>query len=322
MRARKGWSGGLGLAVALLLAVAWTAGGAVPVRADDGPAVVNCLNAERGVVTRTVRGQCRGRIVDDAEAARIDDARRAYQRRVFEQPAAPDRRAVRPSPPPVGRAPLPGEQAAAAPRPKGVGSAFFVSATGHLLTNDHVVRECARLTVSPASGETAAAVVVARDPQHDLALLKAEMRPASVARFSAGGNPPTALDVAIIGYPYLGLPVIQPQLTPGRLDGTRRFSDRFLALQLKADVREGNSGGPVLGTDGSVLGIVFAKVHTPNVYRRTGEVVRDVGYAVPSAPAKRFLGMHKVAYRSAAAGAPDADLLGTARAFVARINCY
>ena len=315
MRERSGRIGCVGLAVAAVLLTAQ----APAVRADDGPAVVNCLNVEGGVVTKTVSGKCRGRVVDDAEAARIESERRAYQQRVFQQPAVPGRPAARPPQPGGGQ---PGQRAAAPQRLKGIGSGFFVSASGHLLTNDHVVRDCARLTVSPAAGETAVAEFVARDARHDLALLKADMRPASVARFSAGANPPSALEVAIIGYPNLGLPVIQPQLTPGRLDGTRRFGDRFVALQLQADVREGNSGGPVLGADGSVIGVVFAKVHTPNVYRRTGEVVREVGYAVPNAPAKRFLGMHRIDYRSAAAGGPDADLLGTARAFVARVNCY
>jgi uncharacterized protein len=61
------------------------------------------------------------------------------------------------------------------------GTGFAVSQNGHLLTNHHVVADCAEVRVQPQANEAAAAVVVARDPTNDLALLQASISPPALA---------------------------------------------------------------------------------------------------------------------------------------------
>lgn len=293
-----------GAAASALLVAALTAGGAnLSLAAGDDDLIVNCYDAKSGVVQKKRAGTCRGTAVSDERAAAIRARREAYIRRAFSSHAAPV---------------APGKRLA------GVGSGFFVSTDGVLVTNYHVIKECKAISLSPASGGRFKARLVTTRRGADLALLRAEVRPAGIATFAADkvGNASGA--VRVIGYPDQGIPPIKPLLTRGRAAGTRAVGGGHHVLQIKAEVRPGNSGGPLLDERGRVIGVVFAKIDTPGVYKRTGAVVRGLAYAIPESVVRAFLDRWRVPYRTrTAAAAPlDNDPLKTARAFVARVECW
>ena len=62
------------------------------------------------------------------------------------------------------------------------GTGFFVSKSGHVLTNFHVAESCRQLTVQSGHA-TSAARIVALDPANDLALLTSSIKPAAVAEW-------------------------------------------------------------------------------------------------------------------------------------------
>ncbi|TVR98203.1 MAG: serine protease [Rhodospirillales bacterium] len=294
-----------GVLVALILAgpSVWP-GDRAALAADPTALIVNCHDPERNVVQKTRRDRCQGRIVSDAEAAEIEAARRAYIRRALTDPS-----------PSVA----PGK------RLHGIGTGFFVNRDGWVLTNHHVIGNCEVVSVSSTSGESAAARVVATKSGNDLALLHVDLTPAAVARFASSRS--IAGAVALVGYPDQGIAPIRPLLTNGQAVGMEQLTPTFRVIRFRADVRRGNSGGPLLDGSGNVIGVVFASINTPGVYRRTGEIVRNVGFAVPSDTAMAFLRTHHVPFGStggaAVAAATDGtDLLARARPFVARIGCW
>lgn len=296
MRRRSRWARRL---LAPILGVAPLLG-AAPVLAGD--LVVNCYDEAREVVQRMRSGTCQGRVVSDEEAEAIKARRRERIRGILADEPAPV---------------APGH------RLRGVGSGLFVGGDGTVLTNLHVVGECAVISVSPTSGETVTAEVIGVEPATDLALLRAAVRPPGIAAFA--GEPAQAEGpVAIVGYPDQGVPPIKPLLIDGTLTGTRSTNQGLSVLRLEARVRPGNSGGPILDARGRVIGVVFAKVDTPGIYARTGEVVMDLGFGIPAAVALAFLRRHGVRYRSlmAQAAAPPPDLLAHARPFVTRVECW
>ena len=73
-----------------------------------------------------------------------------------------------------------------------VGTGFFVSASGHVLTADNVVRDCQRIAIKTSSGSSIQASVVASDSANDLAPLTSSVAPPKVASFqekiSGGGR--------------------------------------------------------------------------------------------------------------------------------------
>jgi len=161
----------------------------------------------------------------------------------------------------------------------------FVVAPGVVVTNAHVVAGVSQLTVFDPAGQHDA-TAVHFDPNEDLAVLKVPTLRAPTLATDTGALAPGAAG-AVLGYPGDG-PLREGDAVV--LDGTIAVGQniynqgkvRRSIYELAADVQPGNSGGPLITTDGKVAGIVFAKSVTQD---RVGyalvwsEVAADVGTA-------------------------------------------
>ena len=156
------------------------------------------------------------------------------------------------------------------------GSGFIVG-SDYVATNAHVVAGIKHPMVQDANG-THSATVVWFDPNLDFAVLRVSNlagRPLIVS----GSNISDGTPAAVLGYPGGGTfaaspAAIQDSFTAnGRNIYGKGNTDRSI-YEMHADVIPGNSGGPVVGKDGSVIGVVFAESTTYN----------HVGYALTNAP--------------------------------------
>ena len=148
-----------------------------------------------------------------------------------------------------------------------IGSAFFVSSDGLMVTNHHVIESLvdpgyegyARLYVRTAesTGPRIPARVIGWDPLMDLALLQADIPTPYVYSVLDAADPLVGSDLLAIGSPA-GL---EKTVTQGIVSASKR---RLLQLgdvfQLDAAVNQGNSGGPAVDRSGRLAGVVFAGV--------------------------------------------------------------
>ncbi|MCW2541585.1 MAG: peptidase and chymotrypsin/Hap [Frankiales bacterium] len=137
----------------------------------------------------------------------------------------------------------------------------FVYAPQRVMTNAHVVAGSNQVQVQTAQGSLAARVVLF-DPARDLAVLYVpglRAAPLSLAQSPASSGQ----DAIVLGYPQDG----PFDVRPARLRDRERISGRDIYGELSVDrdiytirstVRVGNSGGPLIDTKGTVLGVVFA----------------------------------------------------------------
>ena len=145
------------------------------------------------------------------------------------------------------------------------GSAFFLDASGLLITNYHVISSevdpkyegYSRMYIR--MGDAASARIPARvigwDKAMDLALIKAEYTPEYVFSVTDWNIPSVGDTIFAIGSPA-GL---EKTVTQGIVSALgRRFLQIGDVIQIDAMVNHGNSGGPVLDTAGHLVGIVFA----------------------------------------------------------------
>lgn len=154
----------------------------------------------------------------------------------------------------------------------------FVYAGGRVLTNAHVVAGMTSITVEAGAIRRSARVVLF-DPKRDVAVLA--VGGLDVPALSFDPTPAASgTDAVVAGYPEDGPFDVEPARIRSRErisgsdiyqdDGTRVSRDIYA---VRSVVRPGNSGGPLLGTDGRVLGVVFA----------TAVDSADTGYALTAA---------------------------------------
>lgn len=165
------------------------------------------------------------------------------------------------------------------------GSGSVIDKRGYILTNDHVIRDSARLEITLADGSRWPGELVGADPQTDLAVIKVRAPPERLTAIPMGDSDRLrpGQKVLAIGNPF-GL---ERTLTAGIISSVRkniRAGDLEMdeVIQIDAAINPGNSGGPLLNSEGKMIGINTA-IFTPS----GGSV--GIGFAIPINTAKRIL---------------------------------
>jgi S1-C subfamily serine protease len=139
----------------------------------------------------------------------------------------------------------------------GTGSGFVFSSDGLILTNSHVIDSSDRLNITLLDGEEYTAEVTGTDGDTDIAIIKIFGSGYTPAKLGNSGDLKIGQLVIAIGNP-LGY---QHSVSVGVLSGvgrTMRTPDGHLIdniLQSDAAMNPGNSGGPMIDTNGEVIGI-------------------------------------------------------------------
>jgi S1-C subfamily serine protease len=170
---------------------------------------------------------------------------------------------------------------------EGSGSGSILDQQGNILTNYHVIAGAQKLSVSLGGQKDYPAVVVGRDPDTDLAVIRLTEKPAGPLTVIPMGDSDKLVvgqKVLAIGNPF-GL---DRTLTTGVISGLQRpiraRNDRLIegAIQTDASINPGNSGGPLLDSRGRMIGI------NSQILSPSGSSA-GVGFAVPVSIAKRVV---------------------------------
>jgi hypothetical protein len=203
------------------------------------------------------------------------------------------------------------------------GSGVAIGTQGEILTNSHVVENCAKITVQLSSNNSQTAVLVARDQKNDLAVVRIDTAPASITAFR-DGTPIRAGDTVVaLGYPLSGLLASSANLSVGNVSAVAGLGDDYRYFQISAPVQPGNSGGPLLDASGHLVGIVTAKLNAAHVARFTGDIPQNVNFAIKAEVARTFLDSKGIAYRTARSERQlsPADVGDIARPSTVHIRC-
>lgn len=173
------------------------------------------------------------------------------------------------------------------------GSGFVFDVEGHIVTNAHVVREAEEVMVTFSSGYVVPAEVVGVDDYSDLAVIKVDPADVPLAPLPVGDSNLLQVGqrVIAIGNPFgldgsmttgivsaLGRSLPSAALLDPRYQGYNNPS----IIQIDAAVNPGNSGGPLLNSDGEVVGINTA-IRTEN------GGFQGIAFAVPSNTLRRVI---------------------------------
>ncbi len=172
-------------------------------------------------------------------------------------------------------------------RSQGLGSGVVIRSDGHIVTNNHVVKDAEELSVVMLDGSEYKAEIIGTDPFSDLAVIKVEGTDMTSISFGNSEKLSTGQWVLAFGSPLSenlnnsvtagivsSLGRLQPTGGGGQGGGVQNF------VQTDAAINPGNSGGPLVDLNGRLVGINTAIASNTGGYQ-------GIGFAIPSNTVER-----------------------------------
>ena len=140
------------------------------------------------------------------------------------------------------------------PERRGGGSGFIIESDGLIVTNHHVIDEADEIVVRLSDRREFEAELIGSDPQTDIALLKIDADGLPTLRFGESDELKPGEWVIAIGSPFQFEQSVTAGIVSakGRSQGTQQYVP---FIQSDVAINRGNSGGPLIRTDGTVVGI-------------------------------------------------------------------
>ncbi|MEM6912025.1 MAG: trypsin-like peptidase domain-containing protein [Verrucomicrobiota bacterium] len=162
---------------------------------------------------------------------------------------------------------------------QGLGSGVIVSQEGHIITNDHVIRDQDEIKVILHDGNDYDAILVGSDPELDVAVLRIQSSRSNFPALRRGDSDEVQSGqiVFAVGNPF-GL---RETVTQGIVSAkNRQFGQSDTApnyIQTDTAINPGNSGGPLVNLRGDVIGINVAVYSTDS-----SRTYQGIGLSIPS----------------------------------------
>ncbi len=138
----------------------------------------------------------------------------------------------------------------------GIGTGFFVSHSGDVVTNHHVLRGAVSADIRLSSGRVyAVRNVLAEDPENDLVMVSVDIPPHEVQPLPVRASMPAIGErVVVIGSP-MGL---EQTVSDGIVSAIRELEGSRKVIQITAPISTGSSGSPVVNMKGDVVAVACA----------------------------------------------------------------
>jgi serine protease Do len=194
----------------------------------------------------------------------------------------------------------------------GLGSGFIIDEEGYILTNQHVIQDADKITVTLPDGRRFNAQLKGSDARSDLAVIKIEARHLPVARLGNSDEVRIGQWAIAVGNPFgFAVGSAEPTITAGIVSalnrslpqtyGRRNYID---LIQTDAAINPGNSGGPLVNIRGEVIGINVA------IFSPSGGNI-GIGFAIPVNAARdikaRLIAGKKILYGWVGISVQDLD---------------
>ncbi|MGX8773934.1 MAG: S1C family serine protease [Bacillota bacterium] len=157
---------------------------------------------------------------------------------------------------------------------EGAGSGVIISKDGYIMTNNHVIKDASKITVTTSDKHSYEATLIGADSMNDVAVLKIKATGLTPAAYGNSDQLQVGDMAVAIGNP---LGELGGTVTAGIISATDRElsidGKTMKLLQTDSSINPGNSGGGLFNGDGQLIGLVVAK--------SAGSDVEGLGFAIP-----------------------------------------
>ena len=181
----------------------------------------------------------------------------------------------------------------------GSGTGFFVT-QDVVATNYHVVREAKQISLS-VGGVTVQAELLLKDSQNDLALLRITTPNLPTTAVALKGTQCLSIGnsdgartgdvVFAIGFPLAGILAATPSVAHGLISNSSGIDNDPRMFQISVPIQSGNSGSPLLDSNGRVIGVVTSTLNSKTLLKATGSLPQNVNFATKSSYLRSILSM-------------------------------
>ncbi|MDA9174848.1 serine protease [Gammaproteobacteria bacterium] len=172
----------------------------------------------------------------------------------------------------------------------GSGTGFRFNEEGYIATNYHVIHGCTEITAQNESLQ-----IVVTDPINDLAILKSSFS----SDFFLSLSEETAIkgeDIYVVGYPFgKGLSAMS-KTTKGIVSSLQGIQNSYNQFQMDAPIQPGNSGGPIVNSNGHLKGIAVSTADMQLIFEAYGAIPQNVNFGIKVDILKNILDANEIKY--------------------------
>jgi len=158
------------------------------------------------------------------------------------------------------------------------GTGFAVTKSGYIVTNAHVVEDARRIRVNINNSKHTASLV-SIDKLNDLALIKVSKEIVPL-KLEVNSKIDLGHDIIVAGFPNIGLQGTSVKITKGVISSLKGIQDDVRWYQIDASIQPGNSGGPLMNSNYSVVGVVNAKLDDMIALKASGSLPQNINYSI------------------------------------------
>ena len=202
-----------------------------------------------------------------------------------------------------------------------IGSGFFVNKDGDVVTNYHVIEWCPEVRLQTEKRQTATGHVIASDEEADLALLRTDFN-SNIKPYSFSDvDPDITQEVYVAGYPFGTNVLSAVKVNKGIVSSMITALGRETRFIFDAATQVGNSGGPVINTQGAVVGIATAKADRRKILQDFDDAPENISYGIRGSVLREFLKKNNVTFEILKNGTTTDDLPGLIRSSTVLVGC-
>ena len=176
------------------------------------------------------------------------------------------------------------------------GTGFYVSDTGHIITNHHVIEGCEDMKVH-SKGNVLETTKISEDRRNDLALLKTSKSPKHSLALSME-SPFPLQEIIVAGYPFGEKVSSTLKFTQGIVSSIAGLGNDYSQIQIDAAIQPGNSGGPILDEYGNVVAVAVAKLSLKKILKDFGVVPENTNFGVKASAVRNLMEGNGISFKS------------------------